>query len=61
MFLFGFDLISRDPEDLAKALERAAQVAHRLPSENLLGSIGWHSIQEVRLPRPGPMRAAFGA
>ena len=53
MFLIGFEPICRNPEDLAKALERAAQVPHRRFSENLLGSIGWHSIQGmIRTPIP---------
>lgn len=51
MFLFGFEPNYRDPEDLAKALERVARVAHRLPSGNLLGSIGWHSLRGMaRIP-----------
>ena len=51
MFLFGFDPNYRDPEDLAKALKQVARVAHRLPSGNLLGSIGWHSLRgTARIP-----------
>jgi len=53
MFLFGFEPNYRDPEDLAKALERVTQVPHRRFSENLLGSIGWHSLQGlIRTPIP---------
>lgn len=51
MFLFGFEPHYRDPEDLAKALERVARVPHRNPSGNLLGSIGWHSLRGMaRIP-----------
>jgi hypothetical protein len=56
MFLFGFEPICRNPEDLAKALERAAQVPHRRFSENLLGSIGWHSLQGL-MRTPIPVRS----
>ena len=53
MFLFGFEPNYWDPEDLAKALKQVARVAHRLPSGNLLGSIGWHSLQGlIRTPIP---------
>jgi hypothetical protein len=51
MFLFGFEPNYWDPEDLAKALKQVARVAHRLPSGNLLGSIGWHSLRGMaRIP-----------
>jgi hypothetical protein len=53
MFLFGFEPHYRDPEDLAKALERVAQVPYRRFRENVLGSIGWQSLQGMtRMPIP---------